>query len=408
MLEKDRYYLVFLILALQGAGMLIPWNVFINAKSYFMDIKLNTPTSSTSDYRINFMFYLTLASQIPNLIMIALNTFYQNQKKIPDFLRCTLVMIIQIPVLLSSILLTYCDTSNIPQTFFSIIMLSAALINASVGLYQNVVFGMASIFPNKYLNAVIIGNNFSGVLIALFNIFAKMLAPKKYKVTNVIYLSFTIACLICCYLTLLLLRTLPFYRANKRRNALAEAGISGGLGYWKTFKQYWKYYLNIFLIFLCTLTIFPALQSSVVANEKSFYINKTWFPDITCFLFFNLFTLFGNLTALFIHFPRAKYIGIPVFLRLIIFIPLFLGSNYICKERYFPLLITNDHLYIFISILFAFTGGYLISTVMFHLKQNAQVEYAKKASLLANLFLVFGIIAGITASTLLKRLLIKY
>ena len=74
----DRFNLILLILVLHGVGTLMPWNMFINAKSYFVDYKLSsnyTGDAEASEYSAMFLQYLGFASQIPNLCFNWLNIF---------------------------------------------------------------------------------------------------------------------------------------------------------------------------------------------------------------------------------------------------------------------------------------------------------------------------------------------
>lgn len=98
---KDRYKLIFLTLVLHGLGTLIPWNMFITAKAvssygqtplspdrrligcsilfqYFVEYKLGEEyTGMKSDYASNFLAYLGIAAQIPNVLFNWLNIFIE-------------------------------------------------------------------------------------------------------------------------------------------------------------------------------------------------------------------------------------------------------------------------------------------------------------------------------------------
>ncbi|VDN33888.1 unnamed protein product [Dibothriocephalus latus] len=78
---KDTWNLAYVFLFIHGVGFLLPWNVFINAREYFVDYKLNTTSSRNVDYRIHFVSYLGICAQLPNLIMAAWNTFYQSKTR---------------------------------------------------------------------------------------------------------------------------------------------------------------------------------------------------------------------------------------------------------------------------------------------------------------------------------------
>lgn len=97
-----RYNIVFLILVLHGIGVLMPWNMFITAHAvsnaicqlahkvilcsfqYFVDYKLNVTIgdlvadASTAEHRKNFLSYLGVAAQVPNVACNALNLFIQS------------------------------------------------------------------------------------------------------------------------------------------------------------------------------------------------------------------------------------------------------------------------------------------------------------------------------------------
>lgn len=92
----DRYRLIFFTLLLHGVGTLTPWNMFITAKEvggfyfccefqswfrtnffqYFVKYKLGEEyTGESSEYSNNFLPYIGLASQIPNVFFNWINIF---------------------------------------------------------------------------------------------------------------------------------------------------------------------------------------------------------------------------------------------------------------------------------------------------------------------------------------------
>lgn len=76
---SDRFKIIFYILILHGIGTLTPWNMFITAQSYFEKYKLSDEyTNNSTDalwYRQNFMPYIGIASQVPNVLFNWLNIF---------------------------------------------------------------------------------------------------------------------------------------------------------------------------------------------------------------------------------------------------------------------------------------------------------------------------------------------
>lgn len=69
---KDRMLLVFLTMVLHGIGTLMPWNMFITAKAYFIDYKL-----VGTWYAGIFMIAISFGSQIPNVLFNWMNIFIQ-------------------------------------------------------------------------------------------------------------------------------------------------------------------------------------------------------------------------------------------------------------------------------------------------------------------------------------------
>lgn len=74
------------------------------------------------------------------------------------------------------------------------------------------------------------------------------------------------------------------------------------------------------------------------------------------------------LTVIVIFQPGPKRVWIPIVLRGLIFIPVFLMCNYHPKNavRRFDVYIENDIVYIIAGILMAFTSGYYSSLCMMY------------------------------------------
>nr|CAH8832465.1 unnamed protein product [Trichobilharzia regenti] len=208
----DRYNLAYIFLFLHGIGLLIPWNVFINAREYYVDYKLNTTTSFNADYRINLLSYFGFAAHFPNLCFAAWNTFYQSGSGNK----------IHIIVLALTIILALVDTSNIPGTFCFITIMSVVIINCCVGVHQTLTFGIAAGLPMKYSNAVIVGSNACGAIISIVNIITKSLAmsrersQKSIVVAAVIFFLSAALIILSCTVTFFWLQRLKFVRYYSR------------------------------------------------------------------------------------------------------------------------------------------------------------------------------------------------
>ncbi|KAG5454010.1 Equilibrative nucleoside transporter 2 [Clonorchis sinensis] len=506
---RDKFNLAYTFLLLHGVGFLLPWNVFINAKEYFVDYKFNTTLSYDADYRINFMSYLGFAAHFPSLCFSAWNTFYQSGTSSSNpVLRFMVAMLVEITVLLFTIAFTMIDTSGYPGIFFAITIVSVVLINCCVGIHQTLTFGMAAVLPMKYSNAVVVGSNACGTIISVVNILTKWLATvqgrtqKSIIVAAIAYFLSAIAIVITCVVTFFWLRRLRFvlHYANRsrqlciavptipsiennegasvtkppptrndahsslvelrdesttaqhlrplsptsplpptesnversERDALLQfSGSSGSdavmksgvdtlrncfglccfsppigkrlcreywLRYTVCFSECWHHCLSIWSVFFCSLSVFPAIQSMVKPVDPNYFIAPLWFVDVTCFLFFNLFAMLGCILCSWIQFPAPRYLWIPIWIRTLFFIPFFLFCNFGLSEPKLPVLVGNDHVYVFGTIIFAFTNGYFSSLTMMYAPRSCPPERAEVAGMLTAFFLTLGVCSGVYAS----------
>ncbi|XP_017464539.1 PREDICTED: equilibrative nucleoside transporter 1-like [Rhagoletis zephyria] len=111
--------------------------------------------------------------------------------------------------------------------------------------------------------------------------------------------------------------------------------------------------------------------------------------------------MLGSLTTSWVQWPGPKYLAVPVTLRLL-FIPLFLYCNYspLNIERKLAVLISNDWIYWFISILMSWSSGYLSSLAMMYAPQTVEPKHQVKAGMFAAAMLITGIFAGVLFSFL--------
>ncbi|XP_025095094.1 equilibrative nucleoside transporter 1-like isoform X2 [Pomacea canaliculata] len=405
---RDRWNLVYVILLIHGIGVLMPWNMFITAKSYFEDYKLTNGTQTSpevGEYRKNFMSYLGMASQFPNALMSVLNVFVQcGGKPGTRIIGSILVMVL---VFVLTVVLAMLDSSSWQEIFFWITMGSAVVLNSAGGVYQNTIYGVSAILPMKYTNAVIFGTNFSGTLVACISILAIALAP-DIKTSAIYYFVTAIVILLIAFDTYFILPLTKFYRHYKKiellkrqrshKHASKQTCAAQLRNYWKIFKNIWVMALSIWFTFFVTLALFPQIQSDI--EQISFPIDETYWTPVFCYLSFSFFAMSGNLLTEWIRVPGPRFVWLPVLLRAA-FIPIFLLCNFRPEERGWPVLISNDIAYIVASILMAFTSGYFSSLCMMYGPKNVEGQDAGAAGMMMALFLALGIVCGINMSRLL-------
>ncbi|XP_054709130.1 equilibrative nucleoside transporter 3-like [Uloborus diversus] len=358
----DRLNLVFLIFMLHGVGTLMPWNMFITAKSYFVDFKLkiNETDGSTEEYREHFLSYLGVASQVPNVICNALNIFVQFGGGSVTF-RIIGSILIEIVIFILTVVLAMLDSSSWAGAFFYITMASVVILNMANGIYQNSLYGLAAKLPMKYSMAIVLGSNTSGTFTSL-----------------ILLLS------IAAFVTRRSLQhNLRFFN---RQIDLHQKNVDVAI---RNFQSSFSVKLSVFkLIFLLFLAIY------IVKCFVQFNFSDAYFTPVTCYLCFNFFAMLGSLFPNWVKWPGPKYLWIPVVLR-ILMIPYFMLCNYKPDKRQLPVLIDNDWAYFGMAVALGLSSGYYSSLAMMYAPGCVDTEHAPIAGMISALFLVLGIVCGV-------------
>ncbi|XP_012283702.1 equilibrative nucleoside transporter 1 isoform X2 [Orussus abietinus] len=409
---KDRLNLVFFVLLLHGIGALMPWNMFITAKDYFVNYKLSKMyTGVESHYVTNFLADVGFAAQIPNLLFNWLNVFIQLGGNLTT--RIVWGILVQVLVFVFTVVLAMTDSSGWPDAFFWITIISVVILNTSNGIYQNSVFGMAAKLPSKYTGAVVLGSNISGTFTAIISFLAQVMAP-NVRTAAIYYFITALFVLLACFDTYFALPINRFYRyhellyqkENRKRELESNSrGKSETPPYWKIFKQCFPQLVNIFFIFFVTLALFPSVHSDVGISDPNFIVPKQYYVSVMCFLTFNITAMLGSSIASMVQWPSKKYLVIPVMLRLL-YLPLFLFCNYHPEnvKRILPVYIQNDWAYLLIAVTMGLSSGYFSSVAMMYCPRMVEPKYAATAGMFGAACLISGIFSGILFSRLMPKI----
>ena len=405
---NDRHHTVYLIFLLHGVGVLMAWNMFITAKSYFVDFKLgNRLNSSTvlasdvAEYRSNFLSYVGIAAQIPNVLCNAANLFV----KIGNgnlTARITTTILIEILVFIVTILFALVDSSEWPGTFFYLTMGSVVVMNMANGVYQSTLYAVVAKLPMSYSNAVVLGSNISGTLTTIINIISKALAPDP-RSAAVYYFVGTLAVLIACLISFHMLPLNKFYRHFDRIQDDEMTTTVQKRQYMLVFKHIWPQCLNVFTVFFVTLSIFPAVHANISSTGQLDGALGSYFTLVTCFFVFNFCAMIGNLIPNIICWPGPNRLWIPVFVRFL-FIPFFLMCNYKPEERSWPVWVNNDYVFVVAGSLLGLSSGYYSSLSMMYAPRQVDAVHAETAAMMASFFLMLGIFMGINSSFILSAI----
>lgn len=400
---RDRYNLVYIILLIHGVGVLMPWNMFINANGYFVNHKLKdtredgTIKTETRLYRDYFLSWLGLVAQMTNVLFAAVNLFCQFKRGSATARIVVCIIVILVMFVLTTVL-AMLDSETWQGQFFWITMVSVVIINVANGIYQNSIYGIAAFLPFKYTNAVVIGLNLSGLVTSIIALIAEAATP-DHRTSGIYYFLMAIFVLLVAFDSYFMLPLLPFFKhhvkvaSESRREFVDEEEESYLTKYLIVIKKCWVHLVSAFLVFFVTLTCFPAIEAGIEAVNPNF-MPANYFPLVTCFLFFNLFAVMGSFLAEFIRKPGPKYVWIPVLLRFL-FIPFFLLCNFRPKRRNIPVWFSNDYVYCAGSILMALSSGYFTSLCMMYIPGNVKEKYKGIAGMMGAFCLISGVFCGI-------------
>tara|TARA_B110000977_G_scaffold185810_2_gene251034 strand:+ start:8349 stop:9926 length:1578 start_codon:yes stop_codon:yes gene_type:complete len=170
------------------------------------------------------------------------------------------------------------------------------------------------------------------------------------------------------------------------------------------------YRFSVFATFAVTLSVFPAVTSSICArgnvntnlpcsaNNKNRFLGDLWTPSL--FLLFNLFDLFGRCAAS--YFPKKAPKGVTVMtcaISRILIVPFLLACNVVtapCVDWAFPRIFRNSNFTPIASIaLLAFTNGHLSSiSMMWGPSTVSLIKKRASEGTLLTLFLTGGLGVG--------------
>ncbi|KAK7081856.1 Nucleoside transmembrane transporter activity protein [Halocaridina rubra] len=393
----DRFKLVFLTLVLHGVGTLMPWNMFITAKNYFVDYKL-VEDGEMSTYATNFLPYIGYASQVPNVLFNWLNIFMQIGGNLTT--RIVWSILIEVVIFVVTVVLAMLDSSDWPGIFFWITIVSVVILNIANGIYQNTVYGMAARLPFSYTGAVVLGSNISGTFTAIINIIAIAVAP-SIRTSAIYYFITALFVLLACFDTYFALPLNRFYRYHEAQHERAKKSAKRDQSkprtpYWHIFKKAFPQLFNVFMVFFVTLAVFPAVLADTCRTEENFPISPKYFQAVTCFLTFNLFAMLGNMLPGLFTWPSPRFLCIPVILRILL-IPAFVFCHFypVKVERIMPVLIDSDWAYWVLAVILGLTSGYYSSLAMMYCPRTVEPEYAPVAGMMGAASLITGIFAGI-------------
>ncbi|KAF9143056.1 hypothetical protein BG015_000568 [Linnemannia schmuckeri] len=167
----DPYRISYWIMVIQGASMLLPWNVFITAQGFF---KLKF---TGSPYEDNFQNYFSIGFMGTNLLVVGSSILIQKQA--PGTTHIIGSLLLNAAVFLAILVSIQMDHNIDPTNYFFFAMTMLSLSAISTSIVQNGMFGLASKFTGRHVQGVMLGQGLAGAGVAISQIVTQILSPPK-------------------------------------------------------------------------------------------------------------------------------------------------------------------------------------------------------------------------------------
>ncbi|XP_028393434.1 equilibrative nucleoside transporter 1-like isoform X2 [Dendronephthya gigantea] len=406
----DRFNLVYFIIVLQGIGTLLPWNFFITAHAYFFAKLKGTR------YQHEFENFFALAAFGPNLVAFFLNTMFKH--KVPLKIRILVPLFVMTGIFIVTASLVRVDTDEWKGSFFAITLVTIALINVFCAVYQGGLFGLSGMMPPRYTQALMTGQGIGGIFACFADIGSKIGTSNPISSA---FWYFLTACLvlIICIISYLGLYKIKFSQhfLESHREQVNITVLTGAMEkdlpdydvkveksmppFLLIMRKIWRLALSVLLVFMVTLSVFPAVLSGIKSEnhgDGSEWTGK-FFTPVVCFLIFNVGDFCGRVIAGFIQKPgKDGYWLLGCCVSRFVFLPLFAFCNFKPRRTTHTLFFTEDYWPIIFNAVFAVSNGYLGSLCMMYGPKLVESKYAETAGTMMAYFLALGLGLGGAAS----------
>ncbi|XP_059179685.1 equilibrative nucleoside transporter 3-like isoform X2 [Physella acuta] len=419
----DKRYGVFLIFGYLGLSSLLPWNFFITAKKYF-DYKFrNTSLPSnvsfdddvhTVQMQKDFESYLAIVSNGSNLLFMILTVLLVRKISVKVRVVSSTLLIVVIFVVTCS--LTEVNTDTWQNGFFIFTLVMATFMSGCQSVLTGSVLGLSAVFPPIYSQSTMIGQAAGGTFSALCSILTHATGGDPITSGLIYFLIATVVTILSlvAFLGLHFMEFSRYYMVSliSDVNKINEELVSHDTINVKRFfhvilKKTWMYCLSVCLVFLVTLSVFPAVCSLIKSEgtEKNSWTD-TYFTPVGCFLLFNVWDFLGRLFTFICKFPGSQRPGLLLFFTVlrIGFIPLLMLCN-VQPREHLPVYLKNDAYPMVLISLLGLTNGYFGTLCMTFGPLNAEDEHLEGTGIVLALAMTIGLAGGSALSFLFVNLI---
>lgn len=365
----DRYNLVYLGFWLLGAAYLAPWNSVLSV-STFWDVQISPGA----------IFTFTISYMTANLAGLGVLVMVGDRL---SFAVRILPGLALFAVVLA--LLLFVDSVIIANVCMAVLGLADAIVQGSV-------WSLASQYNDRMTGAVMAGNGLAGILITAIQLIIFFAIPPSFTgfERDAVMIKFFFATSILVivvsagFFQFVLMRSplTRFYLA--RASAPRSDGAEERLSVWRVTRAVAPQGFNAFLVFLVTLTLYPAIASLIPPTAYEFELVPFF---VVLVAVFNLGDFVGRSLPRWIKFVPPRFLWLPVLAR-VAFVPVFV----FCVE---PRLIASDAATYIIVLIFALTNGYLGTLAMQYGPELVQPQDRERAGAVMVTMLTVGLTIGV-------------
>lgn len=184
-------------------------------------------------------------------------------------------------------------------TLFSLTAFSATM---SGGL-----FGIAGQFSSDYMSAVVSGQALGGIFSAAADILALSFGAPPTSTAFVFFIVGTLVLLLTLIMYIVMSKTLFFKYHTASRTLMKSSMDVDGLTrellprqeptFWGVLRKIWLYGFSEWLVFVTTLSIYPAVTILVVSQTRGHPWNDVYFLPVVNYLLFNTGDYIGRVCA---------------------------------------------------------------------------------------------------------------
>ncbi|CAH1955270.1 unnamed protein product [Acanthoscelides obtectus] len=354
-----------------------------------------------------FTSYLNLASSLPNLIFVVLNTAISHRISVKKRIIWSLLFL-QVFMIIT-LLFVNIDTDEWQQLFFGLTLVCVILLAVCSAVFSGSIFGLVGKFSPIYITAVTGGQALGGIFAAIAQIAALSIGASSTHTALVYFIigNLTITLSIVSYVILEKMVFFKYYTSNPDIQVeMNDLMSSQEISYKIILRKMWCYGLVVFLTFLFTLAVYPGITVLVESEGKGrgSKWNDVYFVPTVAYLLFSVGDYLGRIIAGRIMKPRNITILVIISIARFIFIPLILLCN-VQPRRYTAVVFDQDYQYILILLLFALSNGYLTNISTIFVTKVVEDHEKEIASSAITIFLVLGLTVGSALSLVIVRLI---